>query len=190
MTTATRPARGTHQTLLLLLSALTVAALAGCSSLKGGGSLGKPRAYNLKVVPGESLRQSSATVDVVGINPSELEKWRNYSLRDYFRPGDPLRTDAMKATVNFVPGRQEPLLLKTTDPIWNKWLKSGVQYVVVVADLPGVFPEGKAGSQDPRRQLVPLGKKCWNTTDLEVKVQAGGVTVVTTPREGVNLPAW
>jgi hypothetical protein len=190
MNMLTKQARISSQYLFLTVFTLALTALLGCSSSKAGRPAGKARAYNLKLVPGESLKESSATVDVVGVNPSELEKWRNYSIKEYFRPGDPLRTDAQKATVSFVPGRQEPLVLKTTDPIWNKWLKAGVQYVVVVADLPGVFPEGKVGSQDPRRQLVPLGKKCWDTSDLEVKVQAGGVTVVTTPREGCSPPAW
>ena len=103
-----------------------------------------------------------------------------------------MRQDAAKFTTSFVPGEQKTVVLKKTDPIWDKWLKAGVQDLVVLADLPGAFEEGKVGSQDPRRQLLPLCKCYWpdKTEELTVKVQAGGVSLGNTPREGWTLPAW
>lgn len=148
--------------------------------------------YNVKLNPGESLKDSSVVVDVVGINQSELPKWQSYSIKNYFKQGDPVRQDAQKFTADFVPGHQTTVVLKKNDPLWDKWLKSGAQYLVVVADIPGFYPEGKSGSQDPRRQLIPMCQCFWpdKTADLEVKVQAGGVSLVTPPREGWTLPAW
>ena len=177
---------------LCAMLAFAAGVFAGCSSCKPGKSSGSPLSYTLNVAPGESLQNSSVAVDIVGINPSELEKWRSYSLKKYFTPGDTLRQDASKVTANFAPGPQTPFVIKKLDPQWDKWLKSGVQYLVVVADLPGVYEEGKAGTQDPRRQLVPLCKCYWpgGTKDLNLKVQAGGVTLLTTPREGWSLPSW
>lgn len=138
------------------------------------------------------MKGSSVVVDVVGINQSEIQKWQTYSLRKYWKPADPLRQDATKFTVSFLPGDQSPSLLTKTNQIWGKWLKSGVQYLVVVADLPGVYDEGKIGSQDPRRQMIPICKCYWpdKTQKLDFKVQAGGVTVNTMPREGWSLPPW
>lgn len=180
------------QRLALASLVLATAVLAGCSSCKPGGPPGAPQTYNLNIIPGESLKDSSVVVDVVGINQSELPKWQSYSLKDYFKPGDPVRQDASKFTAEFVPGKQSTVVLKKTDPLWDKWLKSGAQYLVLVADLPGVYKEGKAGSQDPRRQLIPLCKCYWpdKTSSIDVKVQAGGVSLVTPPREGWSLPAW
>jgi hypothetical protein len=177
---------------LLALLALACGAFAGCSSCKPGGSPGPAQSYNLKLSPGDSLKDSSVVVDVVGINQSELPKWQSYSIKDYFKPGDAVRQDAARFTAEFVPGKQNPAVLKKTDPLWDKWTKSGVQYLVVIADLPGVYKEGKVGSQDPRRQLIPCCKCYWpdKTADLEVRIQAGGVSLVTTLREGWTLPAW
>jgi hypothetical protein len=184
-----------HKAVRILGLALLLAAaggVAGCSSCKPGKSNGAAQSYNLKITPGESLKDSSVVVDVVGINPSELQKWQSYSLKKYLKPGDALRQDAAKTTANFLPGQQTPFVIKKTDPIWDQWLKSGAQYLVVIADLPGVFEEGKAGTQDPRRHLIPLCKCYWpgGVKELEAKVQAGGVSLVTGPREGWSLPAW
>ena len=177
---------------VLGLAVLAICGFTGCSSCKPGGPPGPALAYNIKVSPGDSLKDSSVVVDLVGISQSELPKWQTYSVKDYFKPGDPVRQDAAKFTTEFVPGKQSPSLLKQKDPLWDKWMKSGAQYLVIIADLPGVYKEGKLGSQDPRRQLIPLCKCYWpdKTVDLEVRVQAGGVSLVNAPREGWTLPAW
>jgi hypothetical protein len=165
---------------------------AGCSSCKPGAGGGAAQAYNLKVVPGDSLKDSSVVVDVIGLHQSELQLLQTYSLKKYFKPGDKVRGDLSKQTITFLPDKQTPFELKKTDPLWKKWLAEGVQYVVVIADLPGVYEEGKNGSQDPRRQMVPLCKCYWpgGNKDLTLEVRAGGVRVVTVPREGQTLPAW
>ncbi len=164
----------------------------GCSSCKPGKSPGPPLTYDLKVSPGESLKDSSLEVDVVGVGPSDLERYKTYGVKKYFKPGDPLRADAPKHTIKFVPGNQKTEIIPKTAPIWSTWQKSGAQYLVVLADIPGIGDEGKVGTQDPRRQLVPLCECYWpnKTKELEVKVQAGGVSIVTIPREGWSLPTW
>jgi hypothetical protein len=169
-----------------------LALFSGCSSCKPGKDEGAATAYNFKVSPGDSLKDGSFTVDIIGLQQSELQLLQNYSLKKYWRPGDPVRQDLAKLTVEFVPGKQEPFLIQKKDPVWKKWIGSGVQYVAVVADLPGIYEEGKVGSQDPRRQLVPICKCYWRSgvKELDVEVRAGGVRVVTVPREGETLPVW
>src|SRR2546423_9156483 len=152
---------------------LAAAALSGCASCKPGKGAGKPLTYNLKVAPADSLKDSSVEVDVVGIHPSDLERYKTYSVKKYFKPGDPMRADAAKVTAKFVPGNQKPLLIPSTDPQWAKWMSSGAQYLVVIADLPNVADEGKVGSQDPRRQLVPICECYWpaKTKGIAVEVE-------------------
>ena len=177
---------------LTLGSLLLAVAFCGCGSCRPGGPPGAPLTYNLKIYPGDSLKDSSLEVDIVGIHPSDLERYRTYSVKKYFKPGDPLRADAAKYTVRFVPGKQTVAMIPRNHTLWAAWMKAGVQYLVVLADIPGVADEGKAGSQDPRRQLLPLCECYWpkNTQDLKVKVQAGGVSLENTPRQGWSLPAW
>ncbi len=164
----------------------------GCSGCKPGAGGGAARGYNLSLVPGASLKDSSVVVDIIGIQQSELQLLQTYSLKKYFKPGDTVRIDLVKTNVTFLPDKQTTFVLKRDDPLWDKWLAQGVQYVVLIADLPGVYEEGKNGSQDPRRQLIPICKCYWpsGTKDLTAEIRAGGVRVVTVPREGQTLPAW
>jgi hypothetical protein len=164
----------------------------GCSGCKPGAGGGAARGYNLSLVPGASLKDSSVVVDIIGIQQSELQLLQTYSLKKYFKPGDTVRMDLVKTNVTFLPDKQTTFVLKRDDPLWDKWLAEGVQYVVLIADLPGVYEEGKNGSQDPRRQLIPICKCYWpsGTKDLTAEIRAGGVRVVTAPREGQTLPAW
>src|SRR5262249_44255796 len=125
-----------------LVLALCVAAMglaAGCSSCKPGKSPGKALSYSLKITPGESLKDSSAEVDVIGANADLLAQLQNYSVKKYFKHGDPVRRDAPKlATIKFVPGKQEPYEIPQSDPQWAAWIAAGVHDLVVLADLPEI----------------------------------------------------
>jgi hypothetical protein len=190
---STMKANARLQSVFLALTVLaTLGFVAGCSSCKPGKDPGPATKYNIKVLPGDSLKDSSLTVDIIGVRQSELQLLQNYSLKKYWKPDDPVRKDLSKVSVPFLPGNQTPFVLGKTNVIWQKWVASGVQYVVVIADLPGIYEEGKAGSQDPRRQLIPICKCYWPSSakELDVEVRAGGVRVVTIPREGQTLPVW
>jgi len=113
-------------------------------------------------------------------------------LNKYWKPGDPLNHDLPKAVFNFIEGKQLAQTLDAADPKWTEWKSSGAQYLIVLADLPGVFEDGKAGTQDPRRQIVPICECYWppKTKELDVEVQASGVRLVTapSPQPGQPLP--
>jgi len=174
-----------------LLVAVSIG-VAGCFTCKPGKSAGKPLAFSLKITPGESLKESSAEVDVIGANPSKLAQLQNYGVKKYFKPGDPVRRDLSKITIKFIAGQQQAFEIAPTDAKWAEWLASGVQDLVVVADLPEITDEGKSGGQDPRRLRVPLCKCYWpgGTKTLNVEVKAGGVNLTTPLREGWSLPPW
>lgn len=176
---------------LLIALAMTGASFLfeGCSSCKPG-EPGKPQAYNLNVNLGDTLKDSSVVVDVIAANQYDLERLKTYSVNKYWSPGDSMRIDIPKTSFSFVSGAQLKQTLPATNSLWAKWKDSGVQYLVVMADLPGVFEEGKTGSQDPRRQLLPICECYWpsKTEDLTIEVQASGVRVITAPRVGQTLP--
>src|SRR5215208_5283068 len=94
--------------LLALLVLSLIHFVAGCAACKPGKGAGPALSYKLKVGPGESLKESSVRVDVIGILPTELQKWQVKSLKDYWKPGDPLRQDAARnmITTSFTPGQQ------------------------------------------------------------------------------------
>jgi hypothetical protein len=122
-------------------------------------------------------------VDIVGVSRARLPYWENYSMTKYWRAGDDARKDAHKKTFDFVSGEALTQTLSSTDPIWTDWLASGVTHIVVLADLPGLQSD-KPGTQDPRRQILPLDKCHWpdKTTSLTIEVQKSGIDVRTPVR--------
>ena len=167
-----------------------VVLFAGCSSCKPGGPPGKPEAYNLHVTLDKALKDSSVEVDVIPVSTSDLERLKTYSVNKYWQAGDSMRADLPKISFSFVSGNDLDHVLKATDPKWQQWTKSGTQYLVILADLPGVYQDGMIGSQDARRQLLPICQCYWpsRTKELAVDVQASGVRITTPPRPGQTLP--
>jgi hypothetical protein len=165
----------------------------GCSSCKPGGPPGKAQAYNLHVTLDKALKDSSVEVDVIPVNSYDLERLKTYSVNKYWQAGDPMREDLPKVSFSFLSGNNLERVLKISDPKWQQWTKSGVQYLVLLADLPGVYQDGMIGSQDPRRQLLPICHCYWpsRTKDLVVDVQTSGVRIITPPRpEQILPPGW
>ena len=164
----------------VLVTLMTV--LSGCSSCKPGnpGTIGK---YTIDVSLDESLKSSSVLVDLVGVNPSGLQRWEGYDMGKYWREGDPMRHDADKVVLNFVSGQALTNSLSSTNAIWDRWKSQGVTHVLVLADI-SVRGESRPGNQDARRQILSLGECQWpkKTKVLNVLVQRSGVKVLTPAR--------
>lgn len=149
----------------------------GCAT-KGPGPV-TPMAVQIELDP--ALKDKSVLVDVVGVNPANEERWKSYSMSKYWRDGDPMRAGAAKWTCNFI---SEPTLVKTLklgDPIWKQW--PGATSIFILADLPGAHTD-MPGTQDARRQVLPLFQSAWEkgTKELKVKIKESGIEVVTPPR--------
>ena len=177
---------------LALMVAGMAVFLSGCGLLSPckSGKPGKPQAYNLHIKLQTNLANASVVVDVIPANQYNLEKLRNYSVTKYWRANDPMRQETPKTTFNFANTDKLEQTLAVTNAVWKEWVGSGVQYLVILADLPGLVDEGKTGNQDPRRQILPIGKCYWpgGTKDLNVEVQRSGVRIATTPRPEQPLP--
>jgi hypothetical protein len=173
-----------------LLAAGLAVFISGCSSCKPGKGPGKPRAYDLNIHLGDTLKDSSVVVDVIAANVYDVERLKTYNMNKFWQPGDAMRADLSKVEFSFVSGADLSRTLARTNTLWKKWASSGVQYLVVLADLPGVYEDGKSGSQDPRRQIVPICECYWppKTKNLDIAIQASGVRVETAPRLGQTLP--
>lgn len=164
----------------ILVTLMTV--FAGCSSCKPG-KPGPTGRYTIEVSLDESLKSSSVLVDLVGVNPSGLQRWEAYDMGKYWREGDTMRHDADKVVMNFVSGQTLTNSLSVTNSQWDRWRSQGVTYVLVLADLPGT-QTSRTGNQDARRQILPLDQCEWakKTKVLKVLVQRSGIKVLTAPR--------
>lgn len=128
-----------------------------------------------------ALASATVTVDMVGINESELGIWRSKDVLDYFSAGDTLRESANKITFTFE--QEASAILSSSDPIWEQWKRQGVAYVVVMADLPGFLSR-----DSKRRQIIPLDGERWADTPnmITVSISEAGLTLLPAPVQPVN----
>lgn len=158
------------KTPLLVLATAWLAA--GCA----GHGPGTPKPWNLNM---KKTTAASVEVDLVGISPSEDAYWRrSVKPSKYWTPGDPARkqVQARAKTTRFENGNV--FVLKIDDPIWKQWLGYGSTELLIMANLPGRFSDDEA---DPRRLILPLGSKVWETKDktIEIEILDGQIRVLT-----------
>ena len=162
-----------------LISGLVVAVvLAGCASAP------KPVPYNIEITLDGSLAGTSLQLDIIGANEtSDLPKWQNYSVTQYWQPGNAFRRDARKVTFAFGRGQPTVQTLLSSDPQWAEWLRTGALHLVLVADLPGAMSD-QVGNADPRRLILPLDRAAWGSkvNKIEIVVQGSGLRLMT-PRK-------
>jgi hypothetical protein len=156
-------------------SCLFFVALSGCASAP------TPTNYSLKIELDQVLVGSSILMDVVGANAvSDLPKWESYSVSDYWQPGNPMRRDSDKVSLDFGDGKPTIQYFSSENPAWQRWLNSGARYVVMVVDLPGIAAD-RVGNADARRLILPLDKRQWpkGVDTLELRVQESGIRLLT-----------
>ena len=113
-------------------------------------------------------------LDVIGASPrSYLPSLESVPLNDYWTPGNPVRREVPKATLNFgrgTPAEQKEQTLAASDPKWNTWLAEGAEVIVIMAHVPG--------KKD--RRTVSIDQREWgNVSVLEFLIQESGVQLVT-----------
>lgn len=167
---------------------LSIAALLLSALLTGCG--GSPRATNLHMnlmlnqQMVEGGRAPSIEVDVVGLNQSQLETFRAVSMSDYFRSN--LRRDASKQTFTFSASDTDPKTLARTDGVWKDWIEGqGAMYVAVLADIPGATQD-LPGDADPRRLILPLDRSRWSGTQVDIRIDRSGLTLLTPPKPAAD----
>jgi len=156
---------------------------------------------NLTIEVEESFRKQLADaggrkilVDVVAIGPTENKRWQDYSMTQYWGAGDPQRAskESQRKTLTIDPAKADPQTIKMEDEAWKVWLAGANDKapprLYVLAQLPK--PDGtiwstsddKPDNQDPRRQILPLGKNRWATTNVRLQVTKTGIITLTPPK--------
>jgi len=144
------------------------------------------RRFNISVAVDPALAASSLQIDLIGVNASDLPKWRSLSVTEYWQPGDPKRRDAEKAVLDFRQGKKLVQVFPASDPLWQRWFSTGAENLVVLVNLTGLVTD-REGDADPRRLILPLEKRAWSSavTTIELRVQESSIRLLT-PRKAVK----
>jgi hypothetical protein len=125
----------------------------------------------------------SIEVDFIGVNESELERWKQMSINGYWEPDNAIRAGAKKHVMTFGQTTLEKQVLLKKDQIWRTWIKDrGAEYLVVIAYLPWIQKD-QPGEADPRRVILPLKMSkwewsAWGEDTIPIQVGSGGMTLL------------
>ena len=155
-----------------LLSIVLIAA--GCSRMA---SVVVTR--TVTVAAAEDVCRKSIEVHLVGVNRFEKDQWEGMSMTKYWEPENKLRRSAKDYTyvIKFGQGPCENVLGKK-DPIRRVWKSRKAEYLLVLADLPGLFPD-LPGNADARRLRLPaLNSACWGWRQTKINIAIEGSNIV------------
>jgi hypothetical protein len=150
----------------------------GMSSIIGG-------SRTINVTASDSICKKSVEVHLVGINSSEIDLWKTMSMTDYWTPGNQLRKSAKEYTYVIQFG-QGPCMatLGKKDPIRRAWKNRNVEYLFILADLPGVFTDSVGNADARRLQLPAPNSKRWGWRDkkIDIRIEESNIVSLTIPK--------
>lgn len=164
----------------LIVLALVALNAVGCSKST------KVARYNYRVSLTESIRDPnsgfvpSIEIDVVGVNEIEKPEWDGLDVDAYFSPSNPRRRDTDRVLLTFSNEMPEPRVLDQNQPIWDVWKERGATHVFLLARMRKPVD---AGSEDPRKLVLPLSSEFWNPNQwIEIAVMPTGLELRTSPQ--------
>ena len=139
----------------------------------------------VNVIANEDICNKSVEVHLVGVNRFEKDQWETMSMTDYWEPENKMRKSARDYTYVIQFG-QEPCekTLAIKEPIRKIWKKRKVEYLFVLADMPGLFDD-MPGNADARRLRLPSpGSSCWGMRQrkINISIESGNVVALTIPK--------
>jgi len=148
--------------------------------LIAGGCSGISRNRSILLTATGDVCRKSVEVHLVGVNRSEKEQWEQVSMTEYWQPRNQLR-DSAKEYIHVFHFGQEPCerRLDKKEPIQKVWKKKRkAEYLFVLADLPGIFPD-MDGNADARRLQIPAPySKCWELLQTEIRLEIDSSKIV------------
>lgn len=166
---------------VVLAAAAWAATLGGCES---GPSMGR---YTIEVSLDSALASRPGgppqiTVDLVGLNDTQVPAWTAKSMTAYWTPNDAMRLEAKdyRSEMTFGPGNAETKKLARDAGVWDTWKSRGAMHLYVLAALPGARGD-RPGAEDGRRVILPLDKRRWKKDTIRIVVQNSQLDCVTPP---------
>jgi hypothetical protein len=167
-----------------LVPLLPAGLLAACCSA------GPP--YEVRMIPDEDSLKNPTTgifetvsVDLIPVQKLDLTKWQKASVSNHFTPGTPenrarldLFKNKMLLNYEFSQKSSATTSLPIDDPVWRKVEEKGLEYLVILADLPNPSPSeswDKAGPDDGRRLIIPIDSRHWDESTIKIQIFRNGL---------------
>lgn len=139
----------------------------------------------VNVIANEDICKKSVEVHLVGVNRFEKDQWETMSMTNYWEPENQMRKSARDYTYVIQFG-QEPCEKKLAkkEPIRKIWKKRKVEYLFVLADMPGLFDDMPANADARRLRLPSPGSSCWGIRQrtINISIESGNVVALTIPK--------
>ena len=140
--------------IILILSTI---AMFGCAGV---------RPYTFDVRVDKVYKNASIEVNAIGVSSLEMPRFADMSISDYWKPNNEIRMSENPKKVKFQFPSDKPMVLSQDSSIWESWFERKAEYIVFIADLPGVF-EDRQGNVDRRRLVLPLDSSCWDLDEYQ-----------------------
>jgi len=131
--------------------------------------------YNLQFDLSSELINASVEVNVVGLTEINKAQWEQVKVDEYF--GGDRQKRSIKKVFQFTRGSSQELLI-LDDVFWSEWSRKGVQYIYVVASIPGLISDVNS-SMDPRVLILPIDYARWRQRDLSISINSSGLQMNT-----------
>jgi len=147
-----------------------------------GGCANFPPTTTVRLDP--SLREGGelpfVEVHVMAIPERDLSKWTQASMTQYWAPNGASRSaNSMRRVLQLGPNRPSDVI-KSNDPIWNKWGDISKGYLLIFADVNGVANRDMIN--DPRRVWIPLNREDYNfPKEMTATIRRTGIDVSPRP---------
>ncbi len=145
---------------------------------------GCSRAVN--IIAADDICKKSVEVHLVGVNRYEKDTWETMSMTDYWTPPENELRKSAKAYTHVVKFGQGPceVVLDKKDPVRSVWKKRKAEYLLILADLRGIFSD-LPGNADARRLRLPaVNSGDWGklTKTINIKIEGGNIVPLTIPK--------
>ncbi|MBC8471627.1 MAG: hypothetical protein H8D56_19365 [Planctomycetes bacterium] len=142
---------------------------------------------SVNIIAADDICKKSIEVHLVGVNRYEKDTWETMSMTDYWTPPENQLRKSAKAYTHVITFGQGPceIVLDKKDPICSIWKSRKAEYLLILADLRGIFSD-LPGNADARRLSLPaVNSDDWGklTKTINIRIEGGNIVPLTIPKE-------
>jgi len=132
------------------------------------------------------IQERSIEVNILGVSDTQLPKWEQMVVSEYWKPESDIRAGADAFQMHFGQDLPTSQVLKKNDPKWKGWLNErNAKHLVVLAHL---VVKDMPGRADPRRIILPLKIErwewyLWGDDTIRIQLGPGGIEALRQPKK-------